>query len=105
MKYKKILLLLLALFNHASCTLPDRSPLGYKRAFLYGVPEGDDNFSKGWRDGCDTSLAIAGSGTLRLVKEKINAETTYDMTHDQLYDKGFNIGSGYCANFLDYNSG
>lgn len=104
MKYKHIALIFL-LLSTASCALPDHSSLGYKRLFLYGVPEGNDSFSQGWRDGCDTSLATVGTGTLRLVKEKITPDTTRRMTHDELYDKGFTTGSGYCTNFLDYNAG
>lgn len=101
MKYISLLLIFLT----TACSLPDYSALGHKRMFLYGVPEGNDSFSQGWRDGCDTSLATVGTGSLRLVEEKINRNTVRRMTTDELYDKGFNVGSGYCTNFLDYNSG
>jgi hypothetical protein len=97
--------LLATLFIGSACTLPPDSPLGYRRLFLYGVPKGDDPFSQGWRDGCDTSLAIVGTGALRLVKEKFNADTTEKMTNNPLYSNGFSTGSSYCTNFLDYNSG
>lgn len=97
------------IFILSSCSGVDGAKLpkwlGYKRVFLYGAPEGNDSFSKGWRDGCDTSLATGGIGSLKLIKEKINAENSYQMISDPRYDKGFTIGSGYCANFLDYNSG
>ncbi len=95
--------LLATLLLSTSCTMPES--LGYKRMFLYGVPKGNDSFSQGWRDGCDTSLAIVGEGSLRLIKEKINQQTAKRMRSDELYDKGFTTGSGYCTNFLDYNSG
>lgn len=101
----KNLISVLLLFAVPACTLPEHSPLGYKRVFLYGAPEGNDSFSQGWRDGCDTSLATVGTGTLRLIKEKINTGTAKRIINDPLYDKGYTIGSGYCTNFLDYNSG
>jgi hypothetical protein len=105
MKFVHILTLL-AVASTTACTLEPFSPLGHKRLFLYGVPRGSDPFSQGWRDGCDTSFASLGTGTLRFSsQEQINNSTTYKMTHDPLYDKGFNVGSGYCGNFLDYNSG
>ncbi len=108
MLYRKTFVIVLVLFV-ASCSGLDGANLpkwlGYKRMFLYGVPEGNDSFSKGWRDGCDTSLATAGIGSLKLIKEKINAENSYQMLEDPRYDRGFTIGSGYCVNFLDYNSG
>lgn len=95
--------LIASLLLNTSCSMP--SALGYKRLFLYGAPEGNDSFSQGWRDGCDTSLATVGEGSLRLIEEKINATTARRMSKDELYDKGFSTGSGYCTNFLDYNSG
>jgi hypothetical protein len=105
MKPLHLTIMISLLVSLSACALPSDSPLGYKRMFLYGVPEGNDSFSQGWRDGCDTSLATVGTGTLRLVKEQINADTTHRMLNDPMYDKGFSIGSGYCTNFLDYNSG
>jgi hypothetical protein len=105
MNHKKILILIAVLLTSTSCTLPEHSILGHKRLFLYGVPEGDDPFSQGWRDGCDTSLATVGEGSSRVIKEQLNSDNTYKMKTDPLYNKGFDIGSGYCTNFLDYNSG
>lgn len=105
----KKLILFSLIATVSACTMPEHNYLprfvGYKTPLLYGVPEGDDSFSVGWRDGCNTSLAIAGEGALRLIKEKIDADNSYRFNKDQRYDKGYTTGSGYCANFLDYNSG
>ncbi|MET0155140.1 MAG: hypothetical protein ABW189_03425 [Rickettsiales bacterium] len=89
----------------ASCSLPPGSPLGYRRVLLYGAPTGGDAFSRGWRDGCDTALAIVGSGTLRLVGDKTNASYARRLSTDSAYEKGAEMGGNYCAHFLDYNSG
>ncbi len=101
LKNKLTLALLLTLTACSSSS----SQLGYNRVFLGGVPQGRDSFSQGWRDGCDTSMAIVGSGKLRFVEEKLNGATANRFSRDITYDKGFNIGSGYCTTFLDYNSG
>jgi hypothetical protein len=74
--------------------------LGYRRIFLRGVPQGDDSFSRGWRDGCDTSLATVGAGLLRWVPEKIPSE---QLVNDLSYRKGYSRGSNYCTAFLDWD--
>lgn len=106
---QRTLLALLMLCLLASCAMPEKNMLpdwlGYKRVLLRGAPQGDDSFSQGWRDGCDTSLATVGTGTLRLVKQKMNGAIAEHLVNDPLYEKGYSTGSGYCANFLDYNSG
>ena len=103
------IIILLLLLTSASCTMPEKNQLpdwlGDRRVLLRGAPQGDDSFSQGWRDGCDTSLAIVGTGTLRLVKQKIDATVAERLVSDPLYEKGYSTGSGYCTNFLDYNSG
>jgi hypothetical protein len=81
--------------------LPDMpKSIGYKRLFLRGIPDGEDVFSHGWRQGCDQSLRIVGQGRMRLLTVGFDV-ARYEQ--DPLYRQGYNMGSSYCSLYLDYN--
>lgn len=89
-----------ALFACNQLTL-NHPQVGYKRVFLRGVPQGEDAFSVGWRDGCDTALATTGAGTLMLTQKKMDG---FRLENEALYRKGYSLGNNYCTSFLDWDT-
>lgn len=58
------------------------------------------SYDQGFRDGCNTSLGITGSGLLR------NHGFSYDVNRgieDQEYYKGYRIGTIACVYYVDYD--
>ncbi len=80
-------------------TMERTTSLVPRRAYIRGLPTGDDSYSVGFRDGCQTILGITGSGTLRLLSERIDAER---MVSDSMYVRGWHDGDGYCNDRLDW---
>ena len=70
------------------------------RLFMRGLPQGDDSYSQGIRDGCETFLGIVGSGTLRLLPSKIDG---FRLTEDPAYARGYVDGQTYCTHYLDWD--
>jgi hypothetical protein len=70
-----------------------------KRAYLRGIPMGDDGYSRGFRAGCETNLSHVGAGTMRLLKERIDPEK---LANDKMYLRGYFDGGGYCNDRLDW---
>lgn len=70
-----------------------------RRAYIRGLPTGNDSYSVGFRDGCQTILGIVGAGTLRLLPERIDAER---MVHDKMYLRGWHDGDGHCNDRIDW---
>ena len=65
---------------------------------LSNIPDGDDSFSQGFRDGCNTAVGIIGTGLLR------SHASTYDVDRaleDDEYYKGYREGSTYCTYYMD----
>lgn len=62
------------------------------------IPEGQDSFSIGWREGCNTYLGFTGSGFLQM------RSYTYDVNRsltDKMYAAGFREGASYCMYYTD----
>ena len=70
------------------------------RPFIH-MPRGDDNYSQGVRDGCQTYMGIMGSGMLRSLDSKIDG---YRMTDDPDYLRGYVDGGEYCTFALDWDT-
>ena len=67
--------------------------------FLRNLPQGDDPYSTGFRDGCETFMGIVGTGTLRLLPVKIDG---YKLTGNKYYARGFSDGSTHCTFYFDW---
>ncbi len=66
--------------------------------FMANLPQGDDSYSQGVRDGCNTAVGQIGSGYLR------SFGMAYDPNRgleDQDYYMGYRIGNNYCTYYLD----
>jgi hypothetical protein len=59
----------------------------------------DDSYGAGFEAGCDTHVSIVGSGTMRLIKHKIDA---HRLTTDQWYLRGFQDAASWCTFNLDW---
>lgn len=70
-----------------------------RRGYIRGLPDGDDSYSVGFRDGCQTMLGVVGTGTLRLLPERIDAER---LSKDPMYLRGWHDGDGYCNDRIDW---
>lgn len=68
--------------------------------YFEGMPEGDDEYSQGFRDGCNTAFRTVGTGLLSVMYD----DTYYDfdkiLDSDDYY-KGMSLGMSYCTNHLD----
>ncbi len=69
-------------------------------AFLDGIPEGDDSYSQGFRDGCNTFTGFVASGFPRGHDFAYDAERGIK---DRDYYVGYRIGSDYCTYYSDYD--
>lgn len=65
---------------------------------MRNVPQGNDSFSVGWRDGCNTYLGFTGSGLIE------TRSFTFDINRslsDKQYAAGFREGASMCMYFTD----
>lgn len=74
--------------------------LAPNRPFIH-MPKGEDAYSQGVRDGCQTYMGIMGSGTLRTLDPKIDG---YRMSKDPEYLRGYVDGGEYCTFALDWDT-
>ncbi len=66
--------------------------------YLRGIPDGNDSFSEGWRDGCNTYMGFTGSGLLQM------RGFTYDIERslkDKPYAAGYREGANICMYYND----
>jgi len=66
--------------------------------FMRHLPDGNDSFSIGFRDGCNTYMGIIGTGPLQLKTYQVDNMRALE---DDQYNKGFNNGRNYCTYYLD----
>lgn len=78
----------------------DTGLLTPNRPFIH-MPKGNDSYSQGVRDGCQTYMGIMGAGPLRMLDTKIDG---YRMTDDPDYLRGYVDGSDYCTFALDWDT-
>ena len=69
-----------------------------RRAYVRGLPTGDDGYSVGFRNGCQTGMGVIGTGTMRLLPERIDSEKLID---DNMYMRGWHDGISHCSDRLD----
>ena len=64
-----------------------------------GLPDGDDDYSYGFRDGCKSVLSSVGEGGVRSIK------SVYDgwlLTSNSFYASGFVDGEEHCTYIYDW---
>ncbi len=69
-----------------------------KPLFMSNLPEGDDEYSVGFRHGCQTQVASIGSGFNRL--NTFNYDALRGIESPDYY-KGFRTGIIYCTYYVD----
>jgi len=66
------------------------------------MPQGDDDYSQGFRDGCNTGHSIIGTGMMSSTYDATYYNTEKSVTSNDYY-KGRNIGFNYCTYYNDVN--
>jgi hypothetical protein len=69
--------------------------------FMRNLPKGNDSYSVGFRDGCETFLSIVGPGPMRMLQSKVDG---WKMTQDKLYSRGWSDGGTHCTFYLDWDT-
>jgi hypothetical protein len=67
---------------------------------MRNIPSGDDPYSQGWRDACQTFTGIVGSGMLKMEPFAYDPERG---VYDKEYYKGWRDGITYCTYYTDYD--
>ncbi len=105
MRYTTSIMVLLAVLGTAGCGMGTglNEWGGYKllspRPFMQNLPEGHDDYSRGFRAGCSSFTRTVGSGLLRMYDSDM-----YDPEEgieNNEYYAGYRIGSYYCTQYLD----
>lgn len=68
--------------------------------FLSGLPQGDDSFSTGFRDGCYNYIGQGGYGMMRMFDKPANPNVD---AKDGLYWDGYRNGDRYCGVYVNRN--
>lgn len=64
------------------------------------MPQGDDPYSQGVRDGCNTAIGVLGTGPITTMYDDIYYD--FDKTvNDSDYYKGRTLGFNYCSYYQD----
>jgi hypothetical protein len=69
-------------------------------AFMGKMPQGDDSYSQGMRDGCNTAIALIGTGPMASSYE-VSYQDVNRTTSDRDYSKGYDLGQNYCTYYQD----
>lgn len=70
-------------------------------AGLADMPQGDDDYSQGFRDGCNTAISITGSGFLSTY-DPIFYDFDKSLSSPEYY-RGRTVGKNYCMYYVDNN--
>ena len=95
------LLLLNSCLISEALTMPKSWGWGFKaRPYMArGLPDGDDDYSLGFRDGCKSLLGVVAQGLLRNTKPQYDG---WKLTSNSLYAAGFYDGEEHCAYIYDW---
>ena len=106
----RIIIIIFSLFSLNSCflvseslTMPDSWNWPWWKARTYmarGLPDGDTDYHRGFRDGCQTYLGMVSQGPLR------NSFGKYDgwkLTSSSMYASGVYDGEEHCAYIYDWD--
>lgn len=67
--------------------------------FLKNLPQDEDNYSQGFRDGCYNFVGQNGNGLLRMYEK--SPRMTDGLYLDKLYRQGYADGDRYCGVFVN----
>jgi len=67
--------------------------------FLKDLPQGEDNYSMGFRDGCYNFIGQNGYGLARMYDRSINPDD--ELLVDKLYQQGYRHGDRYCGVYVN----
>ena len=67
--------------------------------FLRNLPQGDDNYSQGFRDGCYNAIGTNGYGLQRIFTKPHRAANELYM--DALYRRAYNDGDRHCSAYVN----
>lgn len=105
--FLKFFIAIICLVSTASCWKNDlteyfgrhgmMTPAPYR---LEGIPQGDDSYSQGFRDGCNTAMSVIGSGMLNSMYEDSYIDANR-VVEDENYNQGKTLGFNYCTYHLD----
>ncbi len=95
-----IIFLTLSSCVHEAWSMPKSWDWGLRgRPYMArGLPDGDDDYTKGFRDGCKSSFGIAAQGMLRNIKPEFDG---WLLTQNRVYAAGFFDGEEHCLYLLD----
>ena len=102
LSYMKTLSVIILSFFVVSCgpVIGEKGPKGYLSpmpVLLRGLPEGEDAFSKGYRDGCYNFIGQNGYGLHRVY----SAEPDPKFIVDEQYRMGYKHGARYCGVYIN----
>lgn len=100
---KYLLIIALALLPACGVTLTDdlgkQGVFSPNPLFLGNIPQQDDHFSLGFRDGCYNFVGQNGRGLHRMYdRAPVISEEAYD---NALYIEGYKHGDRYCGVFVN----
>lgn len=102
-KYRnmRVLIVLILLLNTACVTTIDGNsyPGSFSpKAMFLKLPQGDDSYSIGFRDGCYNFIGQNGFGLQRMYDKPIREDV--EMT-DEMYFSGYRDGDRYCGVYVN----
>jgi hypothetical protein len=105
---RKTLIIFTILFFTSSCvkemlgTMPKSWNWGAgPRIYMAkGLPDGDDDFSRGFQDGCRSMLGVVAQGMVRNIKPRYDG---WKLTSNKLYAAGFLDGEEHCTYIYDWD--
>ena len=104
---KKILIAGTLLCFTTSCiegafSMPKSWNWGWKaRPFMArGLPDGDDDYSRGFRDGCQSVLGVVSQGLVRNIPHRYDG---WKLTSNKFYSTGFLDGEEHCTYLYDWD--
>lgn len=101
----QIILALLANLTIQACALPTLSENGKpsilapKALFLKNLPQDEEPYSIGFRDGCYNMIGQTGFGFQRLFDKAPDARD--DLFMDKFYQLGYTDGDRYCSVYVN----
>jgi hypothetical protein len=83
-------------------SLPESWGWGYKPRYfmMRGMPDYGDDYSDGFRDGCQSSFTMVAQGAVRSLPPKYDG---WRLTSSRLYAAGFVDGEEHCAYVYDWD--
>lgn len=69
--------------------------------FLSNLPQGDDNYSQGFRDGCYNFIGVNGFGMQRIFTK--SPRVADELYMDALYRRGYTDGDRYCGVYVNHD--